>query len=328
MSDVSMKAARDHLMKVNEKLRVENEALKSENERVRHQCEAAEIQFAGARVFVERLQTELREVRERAESDVARLCGMEESLLRRLEEMNQRDRDVVELLSTVLERLRPELVPDPSASSRPTIPGRTRDDVRGEYAVRADTGRVSTAHPNQSAAPTFFDVRLIERPTDPAVLEDMVRKLSPEQVARMRFLRRDWRDQCPGCKTGLGQPHLGACDVARCSVCGGQAISCDCPGDPSPTRWDGLWLMVFEAVQLGRFARFVPGQSWVPCGMNDDGAVAGLSPASLVVEWDAKSQHYFVPTQSRGPDWVSLPRPTPEFWEAFDRVTADTTEAT
>ena len=59
-------------------------------------------------------------------------------------------------------------------------------------------------------------------------------------------------DNCPDCGTKPGEWHRQNCDVERCSVCGGQKLSCDCAGhDALFSRWTGIWPGLAEAQYLG-----------------------------------------------------------------------------
>jgi hypothetical protein len=115
---------------------------------------------------------------------------------------------------------------------------------------------------------------------------------------------------CHDCAVGLGEVHIGGCDAARCSVCGGQLLSCSCP-DGRPDIWTGLmmpdlhkiclernlWCRDFvtyngkpEEVLLGRLDTALMAQldgrakiRWhVPCEKDDPGSHADLNRASCI----------------------------------------------
>src|SRR5689334_12652052 len=45
---------------------------------------------------------------------------------------------------------------------------------------------------------------------------------------------------CPECGVMPGEPHLDDCSVQRCSICGSQWISCECPDhETSNSAWTG-----------------------------------------------------------------------------------------
>ena len=63
---------------------------------------------------------------------------------------------------------------------------------------------------------------------------------------------------CPDCAAEPRKPHEPGCDVERCSLCGGQVISCGCdhnnerdPHDPLFARWTGFWPGYLESQALG-----------------------------------------------------------------------------
>jgi len=58
-------------------------------------------------------------------------------------------------------------------------------------------------------------------------------------------------DNCFSCKVVAGKIHKKKCDIERCSVCGGQYVSCRCDGhDKQFSRWTGFWPGELECKSL------------------------------------------------------------------------------
>jgi hypothetical protein len=60
---------------------------------------------------------------------------------------------------------------------------------------------------------------------------------------------------CHDCGAEPGKAHTEGCDVARCMVCGGQRLQCDCMGGGGDI-WTGLWPGTEECYKLGLVCRW------------------------------------------------------------------------
>jgi hypothetical protein len=92
---------------------------------------------------------------------------------------------------------------------------------------------------------------------------------------------------CPDCGVLPGKKHRGCCDVERCGVCGGQAISCGCRDKCSGVRctrtlWTGDWPGVAECRERGWYSQdqHIPNSRWgsfCPCPPDAPGASEDLN---------------------------------------------------
>lgn len=57
---------------------------------------------------------------------------------------------------------------------------------------------------------------------------------------------------CPDCSAAKGEVHMTGCDVARCTVCKGQALSCNCEDTEAKwsDKWSGIWPGIKECYEL------------------------------------------------------------------------------
>ena len=68
--------------------------------------------------------------------------------------------------------------------------------------------------------------------------------------------------RCPDCSVIPGKRHREICDVARCTTCGGQRLSCDCE-DGEPDVWDGIWPGTIEALEQRLICCWDNSQDWI-----------------------------------------------------------------
>lgn len=131
--------------------------------------------------------------------------------------------------------------------------------------------------------------------------------------------------QCHDCGAKPGEYHKRGCDVERCPMCGGQAISCDCIYEVNgmdvdtmetlhpkiysegPTAemfakfdqewgakrqiWSGEWPGVAECREMGLWCRMTE-HGWTPCAPDDPEAREDLNRLHTVTQWDQTQQKW------------------------------------
>lgn len=123
---------------------------------------------------------------------------------------------------------------------------------------------------------------------------------------------------CNGCGAVPGAVHAVGCGIARCSLCGGQLISCGCVYERAgvaeempeeiylngptekmwqwydaevkrlggPLPWSGEYPDCDVCREFNLWCRMVPGKGWVPCEQEHPEATEDLNRLHLVASWD------------------------------------------
>ena len=67
---------------------------------------------------------------------------------------------------------------------------------------------------------------------------------------------------CPDCGVEINEQHQIGCDVARCTKCGGQHLSCDCENSDVDV-WAGIWPGQKECYEQKLICSMNNGTSWL-----------------------------------------------------------------
>ena len=68
---------------------------------------------------------------------------------------------------------------------------------------------------------------------------------------------------CHDCGVDAGEMHESGCDVARCTVCGIQALQCDEHLEAPMEVWTGIWPGIKECYEQKLIAYGSGGEGWV-----------------------------------------------------------------
>jgi hypothetical protein len=107
---------------------------------------------------------------------------------------------------------------------------------------------------------------------------------------------------CPDCGVAPGYEPLDGCDVERCSACGGQVISCDCPESEYENlpriKWEGEWHGISECEEFGWFTLFKPGKGWERCTKETPGARHDLNRLAMEGIWNRETGRFRAPLRT------------------------------
>lgn len=133
---------------------------------------------------------------------------------------------------------------------------------------------------------------------------------------------------CGDCNAKPGDLHDPGCDIERCMLCGGQAISCDCIYEVNgmdrhkleeehfdiyndgPTNemyeaydkevskiggrdvWTGSWPGKEECIEFGWYSKLVHRKGWVSCDKNDEDARPDLNRLHEEARWSREQRRW------------------------------------
>lgn len=121
---------------------------------------------------------------------------------------------------------------------------------------------------------------------------------------------------CNDCGAKPNTEHVLGCDVERCRLCGGQAISCSCAsdidcddqGEPSKKawkiydaevaalggrlKWSGEYPNADRCREFGFWCKWVDGKGWVECEASDPGAKEDLNKLMIRCLWNRQAGRF------------------------------------
>lgn len=103
----------------------------------------------------------------------------------------------------------------------------------------------------------------------------------PEQP-RPVWMQMSNPNPCPDCMALLGVPHMPGCDVARCSVCGFQAIGHSGHANAPQTKWQGEWPGIAECREWG----------WFDAYQEPDLNRLAKAAAAGLLKWDVQAERW------------------------------------
>ncbi len=108
---------------------------------------------------------------------------------------------------------------------------------------------------------------------------------------------------CPDCEAPVGELHVRGCDVEQCPYCGGQLLSCCCPGidteyvpDDDRLPWTGEWPGTRECEEFGWYAKRAA-VGWVSCAADEPGAGPDLNRLHIEAGWDRENKRFVKKTE-------------------------------